>query len=304
MESLLVAGADTMVGANFAAQLAEHFEVTAGWFHTPCTISGCRSIPLASSSPETLLQDVQPQRLIYCGAGANSAWEAMARPTPADVAQAERWLRAARAANVAVTLISSDAVFTGPWMFHAENSKSYCPSSEATLLRTIEQLAQDELPECLVVRTHAFGWSSRWLETLLSDLEAGRCEPLDCVRHASPILVNDLIEAVLKSWNAGLAGVYHVGGAERTNPTAFAQRLAEEFGCRIPRQSPTESPIQRSTGFGCSETSLQTRKIRRALGISLPLLGEGLRRLRQLSLNGYRDRLAPSTRSSPPARVA
>lgn len=304
MESLLVAGADTMVGANFAAQLAEQFHVTAGSFQAPRDILGCQSMSLASVSPEALLKELQPHRLVYCGAGANSAWEATACPTSKDVERAEDWLRGARAANVAVTLISSDAVFTGPWMFHAENSKSVCPSPEATCLRRIEQFAQDTLPECLIVRTHAFGWSSCWLETLLVEMAAGRCGPLDCVRHASPILVNDLIDAVVKSWNAGLAGVYHVAGAERTNPAAFAQRLAAEFGCRIPRQTATESLIQRSNGFGCSETSLQTRKVRRALGVSMPLLGEGLRRLRQLSVNGYRDRLAPAARTTPPARVA
>ena len=304
MDSLLVAGAETMVGANFAVQLAEQFEVTACSFQKPRPLAGCRQVPRASADPEPLLAELRPHRLVFCGVGAHSAWDSEAAPTTADVELAERWLRAAKSADVPVTIISSAAVFTGPWMFHAENSQSRCCSAEAVFLQTIEQMAAALLPECLVLRTHAFGWADGWLESLLAGMEAGSAEPLDCVRHASPILINDLIEVTVKSWSAGLDGVYHVGGAERTNPLAFAQRLAAEFGCRLPRQQSTESLTIRSSGFGGSETSLQTRKIRRALGVSLPMLGDGLKRLRQLSLNGYRDRLSPSSQATPPARVA
>ena len=138
----------------------------------------------------------------------------------------------------------------------------------------------------------------------MTSLEANQPCSLDCVRHASPILVNDLIDIVTKSWNAGLDGVYHIGGAERVNPAAFAQRLACEFALRIPKPHAAESLTNRSSGFGGSETSLQTRKLRRALGISVPLLSEGLRRLRQLSLNGFRDRLGGTTQTIAPAKVA
>src|SRR5262245_6370434 len=44
MESLLVAGAETMMGANFAVQLAETFDVTACFFATPRTLPLCRTI--------------------------------------------------------------------------------------------------------------------------------------------------------------------------------------------------------------------------------------------------------------------
>lgn len=307
MESLLVAGAETLIGANFAVQSAEQFEVTACFFDSPQTLAGCRTVscdPGDAQSVLNLFAEVRPQRFVYCGAAANSAWEDSVRPAAGDVQQAEHWLHTAKMADVSLTVISSDAVFTGPWMFHAENSKSLCPTAEATVLRTIEQMAQDAMPECLIVRTNAFGWSSPWLESLLASLETNQPCALDCVRHASPILVNDLIDIVTKCWNAGLDGVYHVGGAERVNPAAFAQRFAGEFALRVPKPHVTESLTDRSSGFGCSETSLQTRKLRRALGISVPMVSEGLRRLRQLSLNGFRDRLGGGTQNVPPAKVA
>lgn len=306
MDALLVAGADTMVGANFAAQLADRYRIVATSRQKPL-LSNCDGIECRTGEkvvPAQLLKEIRPQRLVYCGPAAVCAWDSSRRPVAQDVPTAEAWFQAAKDAGVLVTLVSSDAVFTGPWMFHAENSQSVCPSPEAVCLRNIEQLAETLLPESLIVRTNAFGWGSRWLESLLTDLESGAACQLDCVRHASPILVNDLIDIVVKSWGAGLAGVYHIGGAERVNPMAFAQRLAAEFNFRIPRPQSTESLTDRSTGYGCSETSLQTRKIRRALSAAVPLVSEGLRRLKVLSLTGYRDQFATPVPPRTPARVA
>lgn len=306
MESLLIAGVDTMIGVNFAAQLADQFAVTTCGLRSGRRVDGCKSLDDARrvGAAESALKDVKPRRLVLCPGGANSGWETMARPEAGDVAWTERWLRAAREADVAVTLISSDAVFTGPWMFHAENSLSVCPTPEAVILRQIEQLALDISPETLILRTNAFGWAGTWLETTLGELEAGRGCQADCVRHASPILVNDLVDITLKAWQAGLAGVYHVAGAERCNPRAFAQKLAAEFGCELPRLATVASLTNCSSGYGSSETSLQTRKIRRALGIAAPLINDGLKRLRQLSQDGYRERFSPASGKLPPTRAA
>ena len=56
-----------------------------------------------------------------------------------------------------------------------------------------------------------------------------------------------------------------------------------------------ESPSQPATGFGAGETSLQSTAIRKTLGVALPMLGEGLSRLRQQQADGYCDRLNHAT---------
>src|SRR6185312_8297584 len=105
-----------------------------------------------------LLQRIQPSRIVLCGIGSESSWDESRRPQPTDVAQAKTWIDAAFSAGCHLTLISSDAIFTGPWMFHAENSHSICPSTESVLLRQIEQHAASTSADALIVRTHAIGW--------------------------------------------------------------------------------------------------------------------------------------------------
>jgi len=301
VETILVAGAEGVVGANFAASLSSRQPVVGVAFHDNVQISGCEveaCRTTAADAIQRIVQRVAPQRIVYCGAGAHSCWDPSPELLETELARVTAWQAAAEACDAHWTLISSDGVFTGPWMFHAENSQSWCDSGEATLLRQIEEQTIIRRPDSLIVRTHAFGWTplrenSRdgWLERLLEGLDGGAACPLDGVRHASPVLATDLVEVVQKAWQAGLAGVYHIAGAERINPVQFARRVAHEFGLTFLHAGYTESLTDRVVGFGRGETSLQTRKVRRALGIGLPMLSEGMQRLYQQHIDGYRSRL-------------
>jgi dTDP-4-dehydrorhamnose reductase len=104
-------------------------------------------------------------------------------------------------------------------------------------------------------------------------------------------LASDLAEVISRAWSAGLSGTYHVAGAERANPVQFARRVAHHFQLPIPEPVVTESLVDRPTGYGCGETSLQTRKIRRALSVALPMLEESVLHLFQQHADVYRSRL-------------
>ncbi len=310
MDKVLIAGIETVVGGNLAAGLAQQTSVTGVAFGEPTPITGIQLEPQVASSPEAVRQIIQrarPSRVVLCGNAARSGWDGSVPPGEADLEQTAWWSEATRESGVQLTLISSDAIFTGPWMFHAENSHSLCPSPPAQTARDIEARVLADCPDALIVRTHAFGWQpgeqSGWIESLLTRLERGFDTDLDCIRYSSPILATDLTEIISGAWTVGLSGIYHIAGAERVNPVQFASRLAEQFHLPIPLTMTRESLIDRPSGFGCGETSLQTRKIRRALGVSMPLLGEGLQRLFQQHVEGFRGRLSGQP-SLPTTRVA
>lgn len=301
METILVAGVEGVVGANFAASLSGRQPLVGVAFQDHVQIQGCDLEYCRGSAQDAIdriVQRVAPQRIVYCGPGAQSCWDPSPELGENELSRAAAWQAAAAACGAHWTLVSSDGVFTGPWMFHAENSHSWCASAEAAILRRIEEQTTAQRPEALIVRTHAFGWTPSseavplgWLERLLEGLEVGACPSLDGVRHASPILATDLADVVQRAWQSGLAGVYHIAGAERVNPVQFARRIAHEFGLTFLHSGATESLTDRAVGFGRGETSLQTRKLRRALGIGLPMLSEGILRLYQQHLDGFRSRI-------------
>ena len=310
MDKVLIAGIETVVGGNLAVGLAQRALVTGVSLSEPVHITGINIEARVASNSEAVLQlieRVQPSRVVLCGNASRAGWSGSALPSEGDLAQAAAWSEAARQAGIQLTLISSDAIFTGPWMFHSENSQSLCPSAPAQALRDIEARVQADCPDALIVRTHAFGWQpgekQGWIESLLTRLERSFETELDCTRYASPNLASDLTEIIAGAWATGLSGIYHVAGAERVNPVQFASRLAQQFHLPIPLSLASESLIGRPSGFGCGETSLQTRKVRRALGMSMPMLNEGIQRLFQQHADGYRQQLSARA-SLPISKVA
>lgn len=300
MESLLIVGVDSVIGANVAASLAERYNIATWAAGQRFEISGCTSLN-HTDSPQELITQTQPDWILHCGAAAHSAWDPRTKAAISDemVEDAHEWASLATARGSRFTMISSDAVFTSPWMFHDEDSLGQCHSLQALTIRAAEDLVRDACRDALIVRTNAFGWSPNkrhtgWVEQMLAEVEARRIVEQDHIRHATPILATDLADILDRAQQERLSGLFHISGAERVSPLKFAQRLADQFDLpwlALRRDATLNEPPQ---GFGLGECSLQTKKIRKALCVAMPLLSEGLSRLESQHLNGYRERLAGS----------
>ncbi|HTI51520.1 MAG TPA: sugar nucleotide-binding protein [Planctomycetaceae bacterium] len=301
MDKLLVAGIDTIVGGNLAAWLAQRYQVVGLSWGDSLAIAGCETAvcdPSAIDAARTWIASERPQWVVYCGPGARSTWDlpAPAAPHPECVNVAGTWARAAQEFGCELTVISSDAVFTGPWMFHRENGACFCESTPARLLRMIEKEVCDVYPDTLLIRTNAFGWSPSpqapgLVENVLQSAQEGRPLVLDCMRYATPILATDLADVLDRAYYQKLRGLHHLAGSERINPFRFACLLADQFGYPMSSLDAVETPFESRRGeYGAGETSLQSRRIRRALEVSLPMIRDGLSRLYEQHVSGYRDR--------------
>lgn len=297
MENLLIVGVDTVVGANIAATLADRRRVFTLAAERGFEIPNCAALD-PEDAPRKSVEKAAPEIIVLCGASARSNWEPQTSSFIRDtlVGDCRLWAQLAQETGAKLVMVSSDAVFTGPWMFHVEESSALCKSYQAQVIRAAEAQVTEECENSLILRTNAFGWSPRgnkgWLETMLLEIGNRRVVEQDYIRHATPILASDLAEILDRACQENLTGIYHAAGAERLCPLAFAQRLADTFDLpwlAIRKEAALTEPPQ---GFGEGECSLQTKKIRKALCVAMPLLSEGLHRLREQSENGYRDRLA------------
>lgn len=306
MENYLVVGVETVVGANLTAYLTEHAQhahITGLSCGEPVTIAGC-SVAIAGAvgleEARRWCRETAATQVILCGGAARSSWEPEAARIDRSLSDwTAAWSRAAQGAQARLTVISSDAVFTGPWLFHEEEGGGLCDSPEARLIREAEHQALTLHPQPLVVRTNVFGWSPRgaqgWVEQRLQELRTRRLADQDFIRHATPILATDLAGILVRAWSEGLQGLYHIGGAERVSPLKFVQRLAEHYHLPWLTIRRAESLQERAIGFGQGECSLQTKRLRKALCVAMPMLSEGLSRLVAQDLSGFRQRLCPQT---------
>ena len=300
MKTFLIVGVDSIVGANLAASWSGRSRVVSLAASLDVAVCGCERAFLERNSAEGIrkcLQQTRASHVIFCGSAARSTWEPVTKSF--SNSDAETWAVAAAELSLHFTMISSDAVFTGPWMFHDETSAAVCPSTEAAEIRSVETRVRKVCEKSLIVRTNAFGWSpvgsKGWLESLLSGLESQRAIELDPICHATPILASDLADYLEPALDDELTGTFHIAGAERVSPHQFAKQLASAFELGSPVSRTIRELVACPTGFGRGETSLQSRHFRNEYECAMPLLSEGIARLVEQHQSGYRDRLSGQT---------
>ena len=242
MERLLVTGIDRPVGIDLALVLAEHCDVLGVYRDQVIETSDLRTAcwnAAGGASLAELTRDWRPQWILHCGPLATANWDPV--PTADDAArevEAIAQLTALAAAQSArLTVLSSDAVFAGPRMFHDESSEVTATSRWAATVRALEQ--QLTVRDTLVVRTHAYGWSpvserAGFAERIWRGLSAGALAGVDGRRHATPILATDLAELLWRAHEVRLSGLCHLAGAERTSPYHFAYVLAAASNLNLP----------------------------------------------------------------------
>jgi len=285
VEHILVIGTDTTAGANIATEFSDRYNVSTWAPEDKYDVANCTALS-AEETPAETIESARPDCVVYCGPAARSCWEPETAQhiTEEMVEDAELWAKAAQAHGCRFVMISSDAIFTGPWMFHEEDSPGICHSAESLTIRATEECVLDACADALILRANVYGWSPNgengWLESLLEDVRENRVVEQNHICHGSPILGTDLANIIERACQENLAGIYHAGGAERVSPLKFTQRLADTFD--LPWLAVRKESVlyEVPTGFAEGESSLQTKKLRKALCVAMPLLSEGLDRLR------------------------
>lgn len=296
MEKLFVTRVDSLVGANAVAVLSDRLEVVAA--PPGATVDAvCDAV-----------RRERPQWVWHSGPAAWSSWDregvAGARSTAAaDLAEEATILRSLIAAcgeaGARLAVVTSDALFCGPRMFHEEDGPSRTSTPTAKALQKLEGALCSA--GALVLRSHVYGWmpaggATNYAERMLHALTSELPCKVDARRHATPILATDFVQTAYEACRAGLAGLFHLAGAERTSPHRFAAELAATLGvpgCNVRLEPSDEGTRARRL----DETSLNVGALRNRLNRPLPMLREGLSRFVDQAFNGYRDRLQPATAS-------
>lgn len=298
-EKLLVTGVDGIVGANLALSLGDRCEVVGLYQAHPVFLPGCTTARWQPAHPaqwSDLIRREGPQWIIHCGPLARGSWDVPKQPPDGQQEARTCTLLARVSARMGsrLTVISSDAVFAGPRLFHDEKAP---PSSRQPFARAVRRAEEAlEATGALVVRTHAYGWSPAgglpgFAERVWETLIEGGSAYYDPDRHATPIPASSLAELLWLAYRRGLQGRYHISGAERTSEYRFAVELAAAFGLGSADAPTEEGRPDRGPPDHLHETSLCTRRARRELGRPMPMLREGLNCFAQQAANGSRARL-------------
>ncbi|MHB1037399.1 MAG: sugar nucleotide-binding protein [Pirellulales bacterium] len=300
MDRVFITHVDSLLGANVALTLADRFEVV-GFCRQPVHLEGCQSVVCDLSHPAEVANRMvrkPPQWVVHCGPLAASGWDLTGNGHRLAALGAEEARFAAGLAQAAgkstsrLTVLSTDAVFTGPMIFHEEDSRTAPAGTLAGAAVEMERAVAGT--DAMIVRTHAYGWSPDVASPGLAErmwqalLDGCPC-PADADSYATPILATDLAELLYRAYGRNLRGLYHIAGAERTSQYRFGMELAAAFGLADRHVAWEERP--RQIAARAAETSLGTYRARRALQTPMPMAREGLARFAEQATDGFRAHL-------------
>lgn len=256
-------------------------------------------VDLAIDDLVALLSGARPDAVIHCAALTDvDACEA--RPAEAErenVVVTARIAAAAASAGAFLAYISTDSVFDGTRGGYGEDEAAvpvnvYGRTKLAGEAAVRAAIAPDRW---LVARTAIYGWNALQKRSLaeffLARLEAQ--EPVSGFADSifTPILVDDLAEALLELIAAGAAGLFHVAGSEAVTKLEFGRRVAATFGFDPSSVTPSHRAAAKQIAPRPRDVSLRTSKVASALGRRMPNVDEGLMRFRALREAGFSSRL-------------
>jgi dTDP-4-dehydrorhamnose reductase len=298
MTRILVTGASGLLGLNLALKLAENHDVT-GVIHQPELNDTPFEVLVTDLSlpgeTEWVLEHCLPEVIFHCAAMA-IVDDCEKDPTRALSVNADLPGRLARmAAEIGARFIhiSTDAVFDGIKGGYREEDAPNPLNAYARTKLAGEIAAMAENPEALIARVNFYGWSLRGTRSLaeyfFNNLSAGKevrgfTDVMFC-----PMLVNDLVELLVKMNEKGLTGLYHTVSSEKISKYEFGLALATKFGF----DSKLIKPISVNEGGLAAVRSLNldldTSKLVKDLGSPTPGIQSGLDKFFNLYQSGYAE---------------
>lgn len=298
---LVVTGASGLLGASVLRSAVELGWETTGLYHRHVMRGQKMRVAQVdlTDGPATrkLLSDLRPAAIVHCAAASHVDWcEDHPQQAEAINVQASAVLaEAASTLNARLVYVSTDSVFDGKRGDYVETDEAAPLNVYAKSKFRGEQETMRRHPSAMVVRVSIYGWNAQDKESLaewvLRRLQEGRDVPGFTDVYFTPILVNDLVPVLFAMLQHELTGLYHVVGSERVSKFEFARKVAATFGFDPARVTPCSVKDMNLKAARPLDISLNTGKVRVALGRSMPDVDAGLREFRELRDRQYPQQL-------------
>jgi dTDP-4-dehydrorhamnose reductase len=298
MTRFLVTGASGLLGLNLALKLAESHEVTGVIHQSELTGTPFEVLVTDLSLPgeaEWVLDHCLPEVIIHCAAMAivDDCEKDPARALSINADLPGRLARMAAEIDARFLHISTDAVFDGIKGGYREED---APNPLSTYART--KLAGEigvmaENPDALIARVNFYGWSLRGTRSLAeffyNNLSTGKAVNGFTDVMFCPLLVNDLVELLIKMNEKGLTGLYHTVSSEKISKYEFGLALAKRFGFDLGLIKPVSVNEGGLVAARSLNLDLDTTKLVKVLGGPTPGIQPGLDKFFNINQSGFTE---------------
>jgi dTDP-4-dehydrorhamnose reductase len=297
---ILVTGVSGLLGLNFAQEMMGTHEIIGVDRGKLCNapFKILKQDLLDADAVESVLDLAQPEWLINCAALADlEACEDnpdIAKRLNTDLPR--HLARSCKARNIPFVHISTDAVFDGEKDgYYTEEDK---PNPQSVYSKTKfegEWAVLTEDPKALVARVNFYGWSLGGRRSLAefffhnltnNKSMSGFTDIIFC-----PMLVNDTARTLIKMFQCGLSGLYHLVGPQAMSKYQFGVEIARKFGLHENEISPKSILSSSLTARRSHNLWLSTHKLSTDLGEDLPQFSTGLNEFYTQYQQGYPQKI-------------
>lgn len=310
MEKIFITGGSGLLGANLTRMASERFETYAAYHQHPVKIKNCKTFRMDITNPQEVIQTItkiRPELIIHTAALTDVDYcedhHEAARSLNVDGTR--NLAKAAEGTGAKFIYISTDSVFDGKRGMYSEedtpNPLSYYAKTKLEGERLLEKLDLNYN----IARTSIYGWNAQeklsLAEWVIHGLQNKKEMAMFTDVFFSPILVNNLAEALFEIYERDLRGILNVAGAERCSKFHFGEKIAERFDLDKTKIKPIS--IDDFKNFKAprpKDVSLDVSKAKKKLRTKLLDVEGGLVWMKELFQKGYVQELkkyvAESTR--------
>ena len=235
MKRLLITGGSGFVGGHVMSQARSKWDVFATYHDHPFSLTGAMPVPLnlgEEKQIETVIEKIQPEAIIHTAVmGDIDKCETDPEKTFHINATATEII-----AELCATLecrliyVSTDMVFDGERSDYSETDET-CPINVYGKTKLAgEKFVRSVCADYVIARSALiYGppitGSSSFSERMKHVLEGGGVMKLFTDQYRTPILVQNLAQALLELVDTSFNGTIHLGGANRIDRYSFGKRL-------------------------------------------------------------------------------
>ncbi len=287
---VLITGASGMLGHRLMIEAAKkNLEVTGTYHCRPLKIKGCPSLPLEVTSinqVKKVLEKTKPQVVVHTAALTNVDY-CEENPEEAFKINAEGTKNICQVClekGVKVVYISTDFIFDGKKGMYREDDLPK-PLSVYAQSKLEGEKAVEKLPDFLIFRCTIYGWhldnQKSIPEWVISKLSCNKPIKAFADRIINPTYTGFLSSLILKSLEQNLSGIFHIGSQEPLTVFEFALKTAEVFSLDISLISKGKMSEASLKAKRPKNSSLNTKKIEKALNIKMPQVKKGLLQMKK-----------------------
>lgn len=287
---VLLTGGSGLLALNWAITRRSRQPVLLTLHEREVSVSGVQMRHVELDSTTAVRQLIESERpgLVVHTAGLTNIERCETDPALAQHVNVDLAVTVARAcAEMGVPLahISTDHLFDGQVAMRTESDTPSTLNVYARTKAEAEQRVAEVWPDALIIRTNFYGWGTGYRQSfsdvVLTSLRAGRPISLFTDVYYTPVIAAVVADTCHELVDAGASGVFHVAGGDRLSKYEFGQRLASCFGLDTSLIRPSSINDLPALAPRPRDMSLNTDKVRAAVGHGLGGVDAHIALLRQ-----------------------